>query len=93
MKKYIGALSILVSLYSPLSFAEVNYQIKITNITRGQTFTPILAATHSAGIKAFSLGQPAISELVAIAESGNTEPAISALSTIAEVKARRNRSK
>ena len=86
MKKYIGALSILVGLYSPLSFSETSYQIKITNITRGQTFTPILAATHAAGIKAFTLGQPAISELAAIAESGNTEPAISALSTIASVK-------
>ena len=56
MKKYIGALSILVSIYSPLSFAGVNYQIKITNITRGQIFTPILVATHSAEIKAFSVG-------------------------------------
>ena len=56
MKKYIGALSILAALYSPLSFSETSYQIKITNITRGQTFTPILAATHAAGIKAFTLG-------------------------------------
>lgn len=86
MKKIICTLSIIASLYSPLSFSEVSYQVKITNITLGQTFTPILAATHREGIKAFALGQPAIPELVAIAESGNTAPAISALSAFSVVQ-------
>jgi hypothetical protein len=86
MKKILCTLSVIASLYSPLSFAEVSYQVKITNITRGQTFTPILAASHRAGIKAFALGQPAIPELVAIAESGNTAPAISALSSFSAVQ-------
>ncbi|MCK5830139.1 MAG: spondin domain-containing protein [Methylococcales bacterium] len=86
MKKIICTLSVFVCLYSPLSFSEVSYQVKITNITRGQTFTPILAASHRAGIKAFALGQPAIPELVAIAESGNTAPAISTLSSFSAVQ-------
>lgn len=89
MKKSIYSLAILSSLFVSGAMAETNYDIKITNITKGQTFTPILALTHTPDIRAFTLGEPAIPQLVSIAESGNTEPAISALtglSNIGEVK-------
>ncbi|MGH8284414.1 MAG: spondin domain-containing protein, partial [Steroidobacteraceae bacterium] len=39
------------------------YEVTITNITPGETFTPILVATHSGRIALFSLGEPASNEL------------------------------
>ena len=50
------------------------YEITITNITKGQTFTPVLAATHRGSIRLFELGDPAIEELADLAESGATGP-------------------
>ena len=51
-----------------------NYEITVTNITRGQSFTPILVATHKAGVSLFTEGSPASPELAILAEGGNTAP-------------------
>jgi len=51
-----------------------HYAVTVTNITRGQTFTPILVATHKAGVRLFELGQPASDQLETLAEEGNTAP-------------------
>lgn len=50
------------------------YEVTVTNITRGQTFTPILAASHKQSISFFELGEPANDGIIAIAESGNVAP-------------------
>ncbi len=50
------------------------YEVTITNITPGQTFTPILAATHKNSVRLFKLGAPASEELAILAESGDTLP-------------------
>lgn len=50
------------------------YEVTITNLTKGQIFTPVLAATHKSDIAFFKLGDAAIAELELIAEDGNTEP-------------------
>ncbi|MGB5640171.1 MAG: spondin domain-containing protein, partial [Sedimenticolaceae bacterium] len=50
------------------------YEVTITNITPGQTFTPILAVTHKASFRVFELGNPASPELAALAESGDVTP-------------------
>jgi len=50
------------------------YAVTITNITSGQTFTPLLVVTHKSSLNLFELGTPASTELVTIAESGNIEP-------------------
>jgi len=50
------------------------YEVTITNITPGQTFTPILAVTHKASIRVFELGNPASPELATLAESGDVIP-------------------
>jgi hypothetical protein len=50
------------------------YEVTITNITPGQTFTPVLAVTHKASIRVFELGIPASPELAALAESGDVTP-------------------
>ena len=48
------------------------YEVTITNITPGEAFTPILAATHKSSISFFQLGEPASPELAELAESGST---------------------
>jgi hypothetical protein len=62
------------------------YAVTVTNITRGQTFTPILVATHRAGIRLFELGRPASRELATLAEEGDTAPLAARLSSLRGVK-------
>jgi hypothetical protein len=50
------------------------YEVTITNLTRGQQFTPILVATHKAGVKLFEVGVAASAGLSTLAEEGNTAP-------------------
>ena len=57
----------------------VKYAVTITNLTPGQTFTPFLVATHDQSVSLFTLGAPASNELAAIAEAGNIQPMIDAL--------------
>lgn len=58
------------------------YEGTITNITKGQTFTPQLLVTHDAYIRLFELGQSASSELEVLAEAGNTGPLTQLLYTL-----------
>jgi len=51
-----------------------SYEVSITNLTRGQTFTPLLIAAHKRGPSLYKLGSPASIELATIAESGNPAP-------------------
>lgn len=50
------------------------YSVTVTNLTRGQTFTPIMVASHTKGTHVFKLGDPASPELAAIAEGGDFGP-------------------
>lgn len=50
------------------------YEVTITNVTHGQTFTPFLATTHKLRLALFQPGEPARSELAELAESGNIDP-------------------
>jgi len=71
----LGLVALVVGLVAPLQAGEGNYyEITVVNLTKGQTFTPILAASHRAGVSIFELGQPATAELQAIAEFGDTAP-------------------
>ena len=57
------------------------YEVKVTNITRGAQFTPILTAVHNDRVSLFTLGAPASSGLKTLAEEGNTAPLSDTLST------------
>jgi len=57
-----------------LAFAHEMVEVTITNITKGEIFTPIMVASHRRDAKLFTLGQPASTELEILAESGNTAP-------------------
>jgi len=50
------------------------YAVTVTNLTRGETFTPIMVATHTKGTHVFKLGKAASPELAAIAEGGDFGP-------------------
>jgi hypothetical protein len=54
--------------------ARAVYEVSITNITKGQTFTPQLIALHSDSVALFQLGAPASDELEVLAEGGSTAP-------------------
>ena len=80
MSKFLGlSLSCVLStgLLAGAAYADDdtrNYEVTVTNITRGQSFTPILVATHHQGIHMYQFGQPASSALAALAEGGETAP-------------------
>ena len=61
------------------------FEVTVTNLTRGQQFTPILVASHRAGVQLFKLGSPASPELATLAEEGNTAPLTDALKGLPEV--------
>lgn len=61
------------------------FEVSITNITKGQTFTPILVATHRVGFRLFDLGSEARGELEAVAETGDTGPLATLLEGLPEV--------
>ena len=48
------------------------YDVTITNLTRGETFTPVMVATHKRSKKMFMLGHEASAALSAMAEGGDT---------------------
>jgi hypothetical protein len=50
------------------------FEVTITNLTKAQRFTPVLVASHEAGLKLFEPGGPASPELRLLAEEGNFGP-------------------
>ena len=61
------------------------YEVTVTNLTRGQRFTPVLVATHENGFNLFRLGQPASAQLKTLAEEGDTGPMVALLSSMPDV--------
>ena len=64
---------------------EGHFAVTVTNLTRGQVFTPILVASHAAGVMLYELGQPASVPLEHLAEAGDTGPLKQMLSSMREV--------
>lgn len=76
------------SLVAPVSVADdrdeesrglFRYEVIVTNVTRGQQFTPLLLVTHRPSLRLFELGRPASSELATLAEEGDIGPLRAAL--------------
>jgi hypothetical protein len=65
--------------------AAAEFEVTVTNLTRGQVFTPILVASHQEGVRLFELGQPASVELEILAEAGDTGPISASLRTRTDV--------
>lgn len=63
-------ISSLIILPSPAASAQ-RLRVTITNITEAQSFTPVMVASHKPGVKLFTLGEPASTELEKVAEAGD----------------------
>jgi len=50
------------------------FEVTVTNITKGEIFTPIMVASHQHGVKLFEIGEPVDQDLEILAEGGNTGP-------------------
>jgi hypothetical protein len=61
------------------------YEVRVTNITRGQQFTPLLTVVHTTRLSLFSLGAPASTALATLAEQGDTSPLTTVLSASPDV--------
>jgi hypothetical protein len=64
----------------------LSYEVTVTNLTRGQQFTPILVATHTEQTNLFTLGSASTPELATLAEEGNTAPLVGLLSATPGVR-------
>lgn len=72
MKRQIAA-GLVAVLISGTAAAH-KWEIEITNVTPGQSFTPLLVATHYSRIDFFEPGEPASEALAMLAEAGATDP-------------------
>ena len=81
MKRFTPALALAAAVFSSTALAQPTavYEVSVTNITKGQTFTPILVAGHTKAESLFTLGAPASKALSILAEAGDTGPMTEAL--------------
>ncbi len=74
---FFAVVGLTISAFTEVSLAggrDHCYGVTITNMTRGQVFTPVLVATHKKGVKLFTEGEAASDELEYLAEGGMTDP-------------------
>lgn len=71
MKKYLLSLAALSTAFVSTSANAVDFEVEISNLTHGITFTPFLAAAHTEGNNLFRSGEPASANLQAMAEGGD----------------------
>ncbi|MEO7158074.1 MAG: spondin domain-containing protein [Vicinamibacterales bacterium] len=65
------ALTVLVASAEPVAAqSDARYSVTITNLTKGQNFTPLVIATHSPGVRIFAPGTQASPQLQVVAEEG-----------------------
>ncbi len=85
----ILATAVLAGIVSPAHATDKGdskrYEVTITNLTRGQSFTPLLAATHTDKAQFFKLGEAASPELSTLAEEGSTAPLMMLLEKTGQV--------
>ena len=85
MKRIVAPSAIAALLLSAVMIRPIfgqagpRYAVVVTNMTRGQSFTPILVATHTQAVRLFVPGTAASPELRELAEEGNTDPFITLL--------------
>jgi hypothetical protein len=73
----IFSLAVLIlgsSMFTATAAADSYYEVTVTNLTKGMTFTPIMVATTRRGDQFVHLGEAASVELEAMAETGDLTP-------------------
>jgi len=77
--RYAILLSSILITSATFAHGKPLYEVTITNVTKGQSFTPQLVATHDASVSLFTLGEPASLPVEIVAEAGDTTPLSEAL--------------
>jgi hypothetical protein len=68
----LAAVGLLLAPQALADRANTTYEITVTNLTKGQTFTPILTAIHRGDVALFEVGGEASAGLGTLAEGGDT---------------------
>lgn len=71
-----GVIHVIDSVILPQQKVGQEFEITITNLTRGQSFAPPVLLAHGSDVELFSLGNPASGSLKTLAETGDGGPAI-----------------
>jgi hypothetical protein len=84
MKKTFSSLLVILPflLASGMGHADslLQYEVTITNLTKGQPFSPTVVILHDSQMEPiFTLGEPSSIGIWSIAETGNTAPLVAAL--------------
>ncbi|MBM4246778.1 MAG: hypothetical protein FJ148_23795 [Deltaproteobacteria bacterium] len=74
LRTIVSSIATVALLASAAAAEQRTYEVRVTNVTRNQSFTPILAVAHDPAVRLFELGAPAGSELAFLAEAGGTAP-------------------
>ena len=82
MLRTVQFLFLALAFTSSAAYAQRTYEVTITNITRGQTFTPQLVVSHDRGTALFTVGQPASVGLEELAEGGSTAALTDEVTTV-----------
>jgi len=88
MKSRLTTLTLVLAAWAAPAVADddrngARFEVTVTNLTRGQQFTPILVAGHKPNVRLFELGKPASPGLATLAEEGNTAPLAAELAALA----------
>ena len=82
IKSLLGAGTIISSsLMAALPAQAAEYEVTVTNLTRGIHFTPLMIAAHDSSTSAFTSGGQASASLQAMAEGGDIAGLVSDLTT------------
>ena len=76
-KSYLAASLVMVIAFAfagELVAETKEYEVTITNLTKGQVLTPALIIAHNGKFNLFTPGKKASSQLATLAESGNPDP-------------------
>jgi len=79
MKSTLTKIALSSALLLSSSLVASDIEVKITNLTKGISFTPLLVSAHNASAKLFMGGTPASANLQAMAEGGDISGLVSDL--------------
>ena len=85
-KKIISLLTFSSLIVIGSSASAQTYEISVTNLTKGQFFTPILGVTHTPNISLFEVGEAASPELELVAEEGDLSGFTTVAPTLSDVR-------
>jgi hypothetical protein len=66
-------------------YRPFTYEVTITNVTKGQVFSPPVLVTHSREVALFAVGETALEELALVAEAGDGGPLAALASGLSQV--------